>query len=355
MHSFKETYVLPFKFQIANYSENYIKNNNFLYRFLKYFKRYLLIYLLGQKSLEVHSINTKHKNILWINISAPSLGDTIMDLSSRALLQDRRIDLFTLNKNASLYKDDIYISNVFCDKAEVNQHSYDLVIIDSYSSRSIRIKNDIAPKINFVSMFGFYNGPEVNRVLFSYHRMNQLMGYEKNLDEISKIAKPALSISSVDKEIIDNLRLPDKYIAIAIGGEWAHRTYNHWSNVIDRILFSDKKLNIVLVGSENGEDSARKISNFFSEFNIINHVSKFSFNQTAEIIKRANILLCCDGGLMHAANAVETPIIPLLARLDKNMQLTQSIKCKVLFDKLDVNNINYKTVCKAYFEYNALH
>lgn len=353
--SFKKTFTLPFKFEIPNYTEEYVNANNLFIRYFKYFKRYLLILLLGQKQLEIETINANHKNILWINISAPSLGDTLMDLSSRELLSGRKIDLFTLEKNANLYKEDKHFSKVFVDKAQVEQFEYDLVIIDSYSSRTLRVKYDIAPKIKFVGMFGFYNGPEVNRVLFSFHRMNQLIGYKRSSDEITKKAKTTLTISNKDIDLIDNLSLPKKYIVIAIGGVWPHRTYNNWINVIDRLLLSDKKLNIVLVGSNNGFKSAEILSNYFSNFNVINHVSKFSFMQTAEIIKRANILLCCDGGLMHAANSVETPIIPLLARLDKNMQLTQAIKCSVLSDEFDVNNINYKKICKAYFDYTILH
>ena len=38
-------------------------------------------------------------------------------------------------------------------------------------------------------MFGFYNGPEVNRVLFSFHRMNSLLGYIKSENERMDLSK----------------------------------------------------------------------------------------------------------------------------------------------------------------------
>ena len=350
MFSLKKTYVLPFKYGIANYTKDYLKDKNLISRYLKYLKRYILIFLLGQKSLEVNCISSNQKNILWINTSAPSIGDSLMDLSSRSLLNDKRIDLYTVNKNAKIYKDDLYFSNVFVDKNLFNPNDYDLVILDSYSSRSLIIKYNIAPKTRFVGMFGFFNGPEVNRVLFSFHRMNQLLGYKKSINEILRIAKTTMFISTEDKKIISGLKLPENYIAIVIGGEWPYRTYNNWNNVIRRFFANDKTLNIVFVGSENGEDTSRKLIEEFSNFNVQNYVAKFTFNQTAEIIKRAKILLCCDGGLMHSANAVGTTVIPLLARLDENMQLTQVIDYFPLFDKLDVNNIDFESICKTYFE-----
>ena len=350
MFSLKKTHVLPFKFEISNYTQEYLGDNNVLSRYLKYFKRCIFILLLGQKSLEVDCISSNQKNILWINISAPSLGDSLMDLSSRRLIHDKKIDLFTTNKNAELYEDDAYFSNVYVDSNLINSNNYDLVILDSFSTRSLKTKFKIAPKTKFVGMFGFFNGPEVNRVMFSFHRMNQLLGYKKSMNQISRLAKTSMSISIEDKKIINSLELSKNYIAIVVGGEWLYRTYNNWNKVIERLLINDATLNIVLLGSQNGLISSGKLSKEFSNFNVEEYVGKFTFNQTTEIIKRASILLCCDGGLMHAANAVNTPVIPLLARLDESMQLTESIKHYALFDKLDVNNIDFEKICKAYLE-----
>ena len=83
---------------------------------------------------------------------------------------------------------------------------------------------------------------------------------------------------------------------------------------------------------------------------MINCVAKFDFNQTAQIIKGASILICCDGGLMHAANSVDTPIIPLFARLTEQMQLTDPICSFALFDDYDVNNINVKDIYEVYLK-----
>ena len=105
MRSFNKTYTLPFKFSIPNYTQDFLNQTSVFKRWLKFIKRYLYIVLKSQKNLEVFSILPDHKNILWINISAPSLGDSLMDLSSRIMLDSKNVDLFTDQKKCSyLYR-----------------------------------------------------------------------------------------------------------------------------------------------------------------------------------------------------------------------------------------------------------
>ena len=350
MLGFEKTYSFPFKYDIPNYTSVFLEESSITKCWIKYIKRYIYLTIKRQKALEVHQIMPKHRNILWINISAPSLGDSLMDLSSRVLLKGKEVDLFTDKKNASLYQDDSVFSRIFTQKAEAAQHKYDLVILDSFSTRSIDIKTNILPLNPFVGMFGYYNGPEVNRVLFSFHRMNQLLGYVNSETEINKVARPSMAIEINDLHSVESLNLPSSYIAIALGGEWAYRTYNKWGEVIDKLTKNNNKLNLVFVGSDNAKESAKALTEVFPRDNIFNCVAKFTFNQTAQIIKGANILLCCDGGLMHSANAVNTPIVALFAKLTPIMQLTGSIQAFPLFDANDVNNILVEDILVKYIE-----
>ena len=348
MLDYKKTYLLPFKFDIPNYSSNFIEKNSFFKIYLKYVKRYIYIFLKRQNKLEINKILNSHKKILWINLSAPSIGDSLMDLSNRVLISDRWVDLFTDKKNAHLYLNDKTFSNVFTHADELREMKYDLVILDSYSTRTIKVKSSLAPLTSFVGMFGYYNGPEVNRVLFSFHRMNQLLGYIKSEDHINLYSKASISISNYDCQIVRNLKLPQDYISIAIGGEWNYRTYTRWDEVINLLIDRDSNLKIVLVGSKNASSIAEELLEKIPSNNLINCVDKFSFNQTAEIINKSQICLCCDGGLMHAANCVDTPIVALFARLTSTMQLTNGINSFSLFDKYNVNNIGVEKIIQGY-------
>ena len=347
MFSFQKTYTLPFKYNIPNYKNDYLAQTSVFKRYLKFFKRCFYMFIKRQQNLEIFQILPKHQNILWINISAPSLGDSLMDLSSRTLLLGKKIDLFTDVKNAHIYKDDSVFNSVLTDVNLVTK-SYDLVIIDSYSSRSIKIKSTVAPNTDFIGMYGHYNGPEVNRVLFSFHQMNHLLGYIKSGDEINSMAKNSIFIADKDQQKIDNINLPKKFVAIVLGGEWDYRTYNYWNQVIEKIFSLDTETNFVFIGSDNARDIAKELIKQFTNCNIVNCVGQYSFNQTAQIISKAQMLLCCDGGLMHAANALNTPIIPLFARLTPAMQLTDAILSFPLFDEENVNNIAVEKVFEKY-------
>jgi len=348
MLGFERTFTFPFSGDIPSYTTAYLQSTSKLQRGLKFFKRYLYMVLKGQVSLEVHRISSKHKNLLWINMSAPSLGDSLMDLSSRTLLKGRRVDLFTDKKNAHIYKEDAFFSSVMSDESMLANINYDLVVIDSYSTRSICVKSKWQSKKEFIGMYGFYNGPEVNRVLFSFHRMNFLLGGLMSENEINSVAMPAITVSRSDKNIVGGSNLPERYIAIAIGGEWEYRTYSYWERVIQMLFEDDGELNIVLIGSDNGVVDAKKLMARFSTGQVFDAVSKFTFNQTAQIIRKAQVLLCCDGGLMHAANAVDTPVVALFARLTAEMQLTKASSANYLYDQESVINIKPEDVFKQY-------
>ena len=355
MSKFNRTYTLPFKYKIPELTLDFLKKNSFILRWLKFKKRQIYIKLKGQEQLEANSILPSQKRILWINISAPSLGDSLMDLSSRVLLLGRKVDLFTDKKNETLYKDDTIFRSVFSKEDNINASNYDLIIIDSYSSRSIKVKANIAPLLPYIGMYGYYNGPEVNRVLFSFHRLNHLLGCIKSEIEINSNARTLLSIAKADQLIVKQKKIPQNYIAIAIGGEWQYRSYNKWKEVIELLFMQEEALNIVIIGSDNGTKLAQDLMESFKSYNLYNCVAQFSFNQTAQIIYKAQLLLCCDGGLMHAGNAVNTGIVPLLSKLSSKMQLTDSIHDFSIFDKENVNNIDAISIVKKYFEASSFY
>jgi len=349
MLQFKKTYQLPFKYSIPNYITFHLQNTKLYKRLFKFLRRYLYILLKRQFNLEIFKILPEHKKIIWINMSAPSLGDSLMDLSSRILLNDRNLDLFTDKKNANIYKDDNFFNNIFTEIKDLKKLNYDLIIIDSYSSGSIKIKSKIAQKTIYVSMYGYFNGPEVNRVLYSFHQMNHLLGYSKNEHEVNHSAKSSIFISKKDQEIVKNIT-PEKYITIAVGGEWQYKIYNKWDEVINKIILSDEDLNIIFVGSDNARTISKELLIKFPKKRILNFTSRLSFNQTAEVIRKSEVFLCCDGGLMHAAFAVNAKIVPLFARLTAEMLLTKKIQSHTLFDERNVNNIEVNDVVSKYHE-----
>jgi ADP-heptose:LPS heptosyltransferase len=347
--NFRRTCQLPFDNEIPNYIDVHLRNVNKYKRYLKYLRRAFFIYIKGQKNLEIFKILPEHKHILWINISAPSLGDSLMDLSARIMLLDKKIDLFTDRRNSHIYEDDLVFNNIYTSETEVKKSTYDLVIIDSYSTRSMRIKSKIASDIYYVGVYAYFNGPEVNRILFSFHQINNLLGNFKTEDEINLLAKNSITISENDQEIIEQIT-PKKYISFVLGGEWSYKTYEKWSEVIEKIIAANKELHIVFIGSENAKFISKKIIKFFPQALIYNFVSKLTFKQSVEVMRRSDLVFCCDGGLMHAANAVNAKTITLFARLTPEMLLTKDTSSLNLYDKQNVNNISSREILSKYYK-----
>ena len=350
---YQETYKLPFNSSIPNYCNKYESKINNPSRFFKYLKRYLYLYLNQQIKYEKKFISSDHKRILWINKSAPSLGDSLMDLSSRVLLQDREIDLLTDKKNKHIYTDDPIFNEVYTSAEGIDKKKYDLVILDSYSSRTIKLKIRALPFHEFVSIYGFFNGPEINRILFSFHRVNFLLRLNLSHMKINSLAFPSMNFSKPK-----NLKLPQKFITLAVGGEWEYRTFKNWEEVVKKLLNKYDQLLICLVGSKNGIDHALKIHEFFPN-RVLNFVGKYSFKETAFIISRSKVFLGCDGGLLHVANSFRKITIPLFSRVEPELRMTEGMISFPIYDSLDVNNIkidsivyNFEEALKAVDKYH---
>ena len=116
------------------------------------------------------------------------------------------------------------------------------------------------------------------------------------------------------------------------------------------LFLDDKSLYIVFVGSNNALKHSKQMLKNFPENHLLNLTSRLSFNQTAEVIKNSEVFLCCDGGLLHAATALNANIVALFARLTPEMLLTKKTKHFSLYNEENVNNISSTELVSSYYE-----
>ena len=316
----------------------------FLRVLFKTAKRKLLMRALGQSSLLREHIDASARNILWINLSAGSIGDSIMDLSGRVLLATpgRRIDLLTHARNADLYRHDPVFEQTFTDTAQAaarhRQHPYDMVIIDSFGTQGLRAKAAIAPDLPFVGMWGFVNGYEIHRTIFSFRRIAALIGaslphsaqsaQSVHAVHTSHPMRPTLGASAWS--LPEDVQTPPAgSIALVMGGEWAFRTYAHWPQVA---LALARRHPLVLVGSGNGVQAAEAVMQALNPTlngahadpmagpnasglpgPCLNLVGKLSLTQTAAVLSHCRAVVCADGGLWHIACALGLPSVAIFA------------------------------------------
>lgn len=291
-------------------------------------------------------IERKHRTILWVNLAAPSLGDSLMDLSARVLLKDREVVLLTHPKNVLLYKDDCVFCAVFSDPRQVvkqfGRSSFDLVIVDSYSPRVLWNKLILAPVSPFVGLYGYLNGFEVHRTYFAFARMMELL----RLDQIDEPMRPTITLPAESKG-----KPPEFDVCIAVGGEWSFRTYDHWPSVVSWLIAQG--FSVSLVGSDNGVTSASEILKL--EPTVISTVGTLSVPEVVSEIAKASVFIGADGGLWHIACGIPVPSVGLFADCQifdssgtRVTRETKDMNCEILYDDIQVSNIQSYSVIEAF-------
>ena len=343
MLGFYRTYTTPFEEKIPAFVDKFFSRVPIYKRFLRFFSRYVYTEISLRNSKKIETILPKHKRILWIQWVDAYLGDSLMDLSSRVFLSGRQVDLLTKEYTSRIYKGDTVFNRIFTNSDQCNPNDYDLLIIDSYRERSIKSFIGRLSHIPHASLFGYYNVDDFNRLYFSFYRINQLLSHPYNKQYIDDIAKPLLPITALDISVVEGFSLPDRFIAIVIGGVWKERTFHKWTDVIKDILFKGIVEKIVLIGSSDAKEESNLICRRYPN-NVVSFVGECTFNQTAQIINKSILLICADGGLMHAANAVRTPVLGLFHELDPSVRLVKSNRSFGLMDKLCIDNISIKSI-----------
>ena len=310
------------------------------YWLFKFVKRYFIYWIIGRVFglVSERGAITGEKNILWVNFSAPSLGDSLMDLSARVLLAERNVDLFTSKKNVKLYYHDRWFADVFDSPGKVKRN-YDLVICDSFSPRVLAKKLRVAPLTPLVSMYGFLNGFDLNRTYFAFARMLDLLGKVK----VDYQVKPYLT---VQLDLQTNADL-----CIAVGGEWSFRIYRHWELVVEQLVYHG--IQIHLVGGANGKlDHERLIRRFPSITSSVGN----GLDEVSSEIANTPFFMGADGGLWHMACALNRPTVALFADCEifdnkgvRVMRDTQDMLCETLYDDKEVSNIKPQDIVEAFF------
>jgi hypothetical protein len=310
-------------------------------RWFKFWRRWSFMLFYGQHKFEKRMITADAKKILWINLSAQSLGDSLMDLSGRVLLAGRTVHLLTSDKNARLYINDHIFSKVADDVMDLDP-VYDLIIMDAFGHRSFSEKIKRYKNVPYVGMYGFVNGFEVHRTLFCFYRMAELIGVDFNelKPDLSMRLDPYCHVPVVERP----------YVTIVVGAEWGFRNYDGWDAVISALV---RTYRIVLIGSSNGIPYVQSLD---ERFPVVNYVGKLSLQQTCHVISMASYQICADGGLWHVACALGVPSVCLFADCQlflngsRFLRNTDNQRCVTRYAQNCVSDIPADSVITAFKE-----
>lgn len=342
----KKADVLPFQYALKINVAAEFQSLGTFHQTYKRRMRALYLFISGQHRYHQKKILPPQKKILWLHNTTTNIGDSLMRLSGAALLKTHhQLDLQTIDAVSPLYQTSNIFDGVFSLETVPTQ-SYDCIIVDALTTRCLKAKKKYYPHIPFVSLYEYFDSfrSQYNIILFSYFRMAELMGAALAQSHIEQIASVEMQVdlnatpsgSTSNRPLSKNEAIQS--VGIVCGGNDDWRTYQHFSDVIKEILRQHPSIQIILLGANNGISIAETLIKKYPP--LVSMVGKCTVLETAAIIKKLDLLVTPDGGLMHIANALNVPIVALFARIDPTLRLTARNQASTLYDAQDVNNIS---------------
>ncbi len=242
----------------------------------------------------------------------PQIGDALMDLAPRSLLVERgiQVDLIAAPHIAALFEHDVWFSRVLSRPQEIQAADYDAAILLGHDRKAIALKRDPLAALPWVSLHGYYAGPDFHRARFATQRLADLLGTALNPAEFARHSAQKLAVSPQAASWAAHECPVSDAIALAIGGVWPQRTYHRWPDLIDRLRGQGRK-RFVLVGTDNGRMIADRIVASARGVEVFDFVGRTGLPETQALLAQAAAVVCADGGLMHLALANDPPVVAL--------------------------------------------
>ncbi len=176
---------------------------------------------------------------------------------------------------------------------------------------------------------------------YDKHQIHQL----SNFFNLQNTAYPIIFNNEIEEKISKNKLLPsNKYIVVAPGGNWSPKIWpiENFNKLIQILSDSNKSISIILVGSKNEKKIFKKnlIKNI-DERKIIDLMGE-NITQTYSFIKRSNLFVGNDSGLMHLAAASNISTIGLFGPTNDRIYAPFGNNCYTIRTKetySDFNNI----------------
>lgn len=313
---------------IANNSDAYLESTGIQKLGWRSFRRQLAVALTGQNSHCHDAASLTWKKGLWVYEGIPQIGDALMDLAPRSLfaLCDVAVDLAAPHHIANIFQNDPWFDHTYPLTQTLNFENYDFVIVMSRKYRSLKYKKKLCPTLPWLSIHEHFTGPEFQRAEFATQRIVDLFKIGISNQDFNYHAQQKLRSFSANVDTPPNTPLT---IGLTVGGVDSKRIYQHWVSVIQKL--EKYPLSFVLLGSENGTSSAQIIEALCSSVKIDNQVNRRTLADCRNIMAQLDLVLCCDGGLMHLALTTTTPTVCLFNSLiNPDWRLPQSNNCTAL-------------------------
>jgi len=297
----------PLSQPVPSNEADYLAHNSWRRLGWRNARRHMRYRLSGQARWLKQSINPRWRRGLWLYQGVPQIGDALMDLAPRSLLhaQGLELDLLTHPHLAELFQADPWFNRVM---ASLKQDAdYDFVILPSHKHRSLSAKRGPLAHLPWLSMHGFYTGPEFQRAQFATQRVADWLGLRLDESAFAWHAQQKLGASASPRPALG----AKTQVALALGGVDPLRTYPHWPQVALALLQGGVR-EISLFGSDNGQPAAQHLlARVGAAAQVHNHVGRTTLTACRQLLCDQHALVSGDGGLMHMGLALGLPVVGL--------------------------------------------
>lgn len=258
----------------------------------------------------------------FLIIRFSSIGDIVLTTPVvrclRKKFPDAQIHYLTKQSFASIVLTNAYINKVHVFKddmdaiiEELKKENFDYIIDLHHNLRTLRIKQ-VLKKIKSFS----FNKLNIQKWVFVNFKIN-IMPDKHIVDRYMETVKSlgvvndglGLDYFIQDKDVVDQKDIPIShlhgYIGIVIGA--AHNTKKLPVHKLKE-LCSNINHPIILLGDKEDYSNATQISSV-DPIKIYNACGKYNLNESADLVRRAKLIISHDTGLMHIAAAFKKDII----------------------------------------------
>lgn len=259
--------------------------------------------------------------IKFLILRFSSIGDIVLTTpvvrNLKQQVEDAEIHYLTKSQFKTILENNPYVDKVHVldksikEKAEELKYEHFDYVIDLHRNiRTARLKN----RLKIISFsFNKLNWEKWLLVNFKKNKMPDVHIVDRYLDTLNVFnivndhkgldyfipEKDEVNISTISEE------LEKGYVGVVVGA-----FHNTKKLTKEKIVSVCKKLNkpVVLLGGPENKEEAEEITNAIGK-NIYNVCGKYNINQSASLVKQANVILSPDTGLMHIASAFKKKIV----------------------------------------------
>jgi heptosyltransferase II len=279
------------------------------------------------------------KQLKIIIVQTAFIGDVVLTLPLaqvlRKKLPDAQIDFVAIPRAAGLLKNHPAINKVIIyDKRGVDKgvfglinlssklksENYDVAIVPHRSLRSAVLVRMAACKkrIGFSKSVGKKLFTDIVPYPPSMHEV------ERNLTLLRKMAivhnekePPQVYPTDNDKEVVDKLLSDEKIlnikklICVAPGSVWNTKRWmtEGYIELVEKLI--SRGFSVGLIGGEDDFQLCNLILKSVDMTGVFNTAGKLTLLQSAEMIRRCNVLVSNDSAPIHLAAAVNTPVVAI--------------------------------------------